>query len=107
MDDVSLAEWLRFFFAGWGLVLTGYVALQALFIAILKGRARYWVAVPAPIMVLVLLFTYYAYVQESNLWPMILILATPMALLYVLAIGVGCLIDRKAATRRGAQRQGE
>jgi ABC-type transport system involved in cytochrome c biogenesis permease subunit len=94
-DEIS--AWSTFFFAGWGLTFTLYVIAQTVAIVRLSGQARVWAAVPIPFMALVLYVTLSAFAQQSNLWPIVMILTSPVALAYVLVVGVVVFFMRRRA----------
>jgi hypothetical protein len=77
-----------------GLVAFGavpaYPALQIIALKRLKGGWWYAAAAPLLAMVPIAAFTVFAFMQQSNLWPLLLILASPIASLYLLVtIGLG------------------
>lgn len=76
-------EWLKFFVAGWGLLFTVYVLFQILAIILVQGQARTIVSIPAIFAVVVLILTLSAYDSGSNLWPILLILFSPLAIVFV------------------------
>ncbi|HRH82385.1 MAG TPA: hypothetical protein PLW81_15195 [Thiobacillaceae bacterium] len=80
---MSWIDWIRFFLAGWGLPFTTYVVIQILAVWFVRGRAKIMVAMPVPVMVLVLSFTIAAYQNSSNLWPLLVIFSSPVAILYI------------------------
>jgi len=86
MSDV--AAWTRFFLGGWGTSFSAYVALQL--VALLTLRRAFWVAalVPFAAMVAVAVLTVHAFLQQSNMWPMLMILASPFAAILVAMIGI-------------------
>jgi len=63
-----------------------YVALQIL--AVFKLRRLWLLAAlaPAPFMLYVLWFTVLAFTQQSNLWPIVLLFASPVAFAYMLLV---------------------
>jgi hypothetical protein len=92
------SAWSTFFLAGWGLPFTLYVIAQTVAVVRLRGPARIWAAVPIPFMVLVLYVTLNAFVQQSNLWPIVMIFASPVALAYVVLVGIVVFFTRKRAS---------
>jgi hypothetical protein len=62
-----------------------YPVLQIIALRTLTGGWRYAAAVPLLAMAPIVAFTAFAFNQQSNLWPLLLILASPVALLYLLA----------------------
>ncbi len=79
-------NWIEFFLRGWGLVFTLYAIVQALAIWQSRGRGRVVVAIPLPLMFLVLISTFSAYREGSNLWPIMLILSSPIATVFILVV---------------------
>jgi hypothetical protein len=65
------------------LAVLGYVVLQVFALVRLSGGARLAAAVPLAVMVPVAVITVAGLVQESNLWPLFLLLASPLALAYL------------------------
>jgi hypothetical protein len=63
-----------------------YVVLQVLALSRLRGGWLQAATVPVIPMLLVLLYTIYAYANESNLWPLILLFTSPLAGAYLLAV---------------------
>lgn len=61
-----------------------YPVLQVTALSSLKGGWRYAAAVPLLAMIPLVAFTLIAFQQQSNLWPLPLILASPVASLYLL-----------------------
>lgn len=64
----------------------GYLVLQALALWRLRGGWRLAAAIPAVPMALVLAYTVVAYRAGSNLFPLVLIFTSPLALLYLLIV---------------------
>jgi hypothetical protein len=61
-----------------------YPVLQIMALRRLKGGWWYAAAAPLLAMLPILAFTLFALLQKSNLWPLLLILASPVASLYLL-----------------------
>lgn len=98
----EITAWSWFFFAGWGLPFTLYVIAQAIALFRLRGQARIWAAAPIPFMAVVLYVTLDAFAQQSNLWPIVMIFASPVALAYVLVVGlVAFFVRRRARVHSG------
>jgi hypothetical protein len=97
----EMSAWSTFFLAGWGLPFTLYVIAQIVAVVRLRGRARIWAAVPIPFMVLVLYVTLNAFAQKSNLWPITMIFASPVALAYVLLVGIVVFTRKRANVHSG------
>ena len=100
VDGISL--WGRFFLAGWGLPFTLYVLAQALAVVRFKGRARMWAAAPIPLMAWVLYATLDAFAQQSNLWPVLMILTSPVALAYLVLLAIAVSLRRRAKASSGS-----
>jgi hypothetical protein len=67
-----------------------YPALQIMALRRLNGAWWYAAAAPLLAMVPIAAVTVIAFLQQSNLWPLLLILASPVASLYLLVtIGLG------------------
>jgi hypothetical protein len=61
-----------------------YPVLQFMALRKLEGGWRYAAAVPLLAMIPLVAVTFIAFQQQSNLWPLLLILASPVASLYLL-----------------------
>lgn len=83
---MTLAEWIGFFLVGWGVLFTFYLIVQILAVCFFKGRAKIAAAVPIVLMIFVLFATATAYRQGSNLWPMLLILCSPIATFFIAVV---------------------
>ena len=66
------------------LALPAYSILQIVVIRRSSGVSRWVATVPLVFMVPIVLLTVVGLVQESNLWPLLLLFASPVAFLYVL-----------------------
>jgi len=87
---------VRFFLSGWGLGFSAYVVVQVLaLLALRTSRRRRISLLPAPVMLGVLLWTAYAYNADSNLWPLVMIFASPVAVIAVLAIGIAMWLEQR------------
>lgn len=85
-----------FFLSGWGLGFTAYVVVQVLALLALRTTRRRRIALfPAPVMLGVLLWTLYAYQVESNLWPIVMIVASPMAAIAVIALWITMWLEAR------------
>jgi hypothetical protein len=79
------SQWAVFFLAGWGLPFTLYAIAQLVVPFRLRGRKRVWVCAPAPIMLWVLISAISSSRNpDANLWPIWLILLSPVALCILL-----------------------
>ena len=86
MGDV--ASWSAFFLGGWGTIFSAYVVMQMLALFTLRQRFLKASLIPLGVMLVVGLITIIAYRGQSNLWPILLVLASPLALLAVAIIEV-------------------
>lgn len=59
-----------------------FLIVQAYTLKKFEGILRKFTLVSASIMVLVVVYTAYAFIQKSNLWPLILLFVSPLALVY-------------------------
>jgi hypothetical protein len=83
---MEAANWIGFFFGGWGSGFSAYVALQSLALATLKKRFWYATALAVPLMLYVVFATIEAWVRGSNMWPILMIIGSPLAVLYLLSL---------------------
>src|SRR5947209_7647238 len=83
--SMDSSSWVRFFCFGWGSGFSAYVVLQFITTLTLKRLPRYLSLVPVPFMIWVVFVTAHAWQQQSNMWPITLIFASPIAVLYLLA----------------------
>ena len=70
----------------WGFPFTIYLAVQIFAIIRLRG---YWLSLavlPMPIMAYVVYVTMDAYREQSNLWPILLILSSPVSAIFLLVL---------------------
>lgn len=65
------------------LAVPGYIILQIFVLMRTSGSARVGAGAPLFLMVPVYMFTLFGIVNASNLWPLALLFASPVALLYV------------------------
>lgn len=79
-----------------------YFFLQLLMVMRYRGRWRYLSLVPLLAMVPLAVHAGLAHRAGSNLWPLLLILAAPIASLYLL----GLAVVKAAVTHRAARRPG-
>ena len=77
-----------FALGGWGFFFIAYAMAQLAVPFLVRGRTRKWSLLPVPVMLFVLVVTVRAYDMHSNLWPIWLILISPLALLYLVGLGV-------------------
>ena len=90
MTAHALAGWLTFVVT-YGLPFTLYVVAQLFALLRLRGHSRVWAALPIPFMVWIAWMTVDGFRQQLNLWPLPLIILSPVALLY---LGVVAMIAR-------------
>ena len=86
MGDIT--SWGTFFLGGWGTVFSAYVVIQVLALCTLRQRFLTASLLPLGAMVVVGLVTILAYRAQSNLWPILLVLTSPLALLAVAIIEI-------------------
>ncbi len=86
MGDVT--SWSAFFLGGWGTAFSAYVVIQALAMGTLRQRFLSASLIPLGVMLVVGLITIVAYRGEGNLWPIPLVLTSPIALLAVAIIEI-------------------
>ena len=86
MGDVI--SWGAFFLGGWGTVFSAYVVIQALALCTLRQRFLKAALTPLGVMLVAGLITIIAYRSQSTMWPILLVLASPIALLAVAIIEV-------------------
>lgn len=65
------------------LTIPAYFIVQFVALARTSGRARIAAGLPLAVMVPALAVTVIGFVRGSNLWPLLLLLASPLALAYV------------------------
>ena len=98
---------IEFFLAGQGLAFTIYVVVQVIGVAVAPSRMRWIPLAPSPIMIGVLFWTLYAYHRGSSLWPIIMIFASPISAIAVVAILIAVWIgekrSRSASSGRGSE----
>jgi hypothetical protein len=96
MPDADLtAFFVRFFVAGFGLLFTTYLIVQLLAIFLIDDRARRAIWVPLPIMAIVLSASLVAFSKGSNMWPLWLIVASPIATIYVAAVWIRYVVKKR------------
>ncbi len=74
-------NWLGFLFAGWGVPLAVYLALQIGAVVASERSWRLAVLTPVPVMAVVCGHMVWAYTQNANLWPIIMLMVSPGAAL--------------------------
>jgi hypothetical protein len=63
-----------------------YLAVQLLALVFLGRKALLWVLAPIPLMAAILITANRAYEGNSNLWPIWILLISPIAILYLLCV---------------------
>jgi hypothetical protein len=77
-----------------------YPALQYFAVRRMVGRWRLWAVLPLGPMVFVLALTVYAFLKESNVWPIPLIFVGPLAAIYLsFLFGARALLIRQRQER--------
>lgn len=97
MGDVP--SWGAFFLGGWGTVFSAYVLIQALALCTLRRPFLRAALLPLGVMLVVALITVAAYRGQSHLWPVLLVVASPIALLAVAFIEIVGLRAREHPQR--------
>jgi len=92
MGDVT--SWNAFFLGGWGTVFSAYVVIQALALCTLRQQFLKAALILLGVMLVVGLITIIGYRGQSNLWPILLVLTSPIALLAVAIIEIAGLRAR-------------
>lgn len=77
------------------LAVSAYVVLQVLVMMWSSGKTRVAAALPILVMVPVFAMTIVGFVQENNLWPLLLLFASPVALVYVVVVALVVRLNRK------------
>jgi hypothetical protein len=93
-DDSGTGGTLLVMLMGWS--IPGYLILQIYMARTYRGGWRKAALVPLLMMIPLALYTLYALLAGSNLWPLMLLFLTPLAFLYLVAVG----IFRVIASRR-------
>jgi hypothetical protein len=82
-NEESLMFFGKFFFAGLGLPFTAYLVIQVLAIKFLRDNFKRVVWIPLPLMMIVLVGSFVAFNNGSNMWPIWLIITSPIAIAYI------------------------
>ena len=64
------------------LAVPGYIVLQVFAVALHSGRARLAAAVPLLVMVPLFVYASIGLARDSNLWPLPILFASPVAMAY-------------------------
>ena len=83
---MTFSELVSFLLAGWGLPFTVYAAAQIFVPIRLRGTWRWLSLLPVPCMVYVVYATVAAFKEHSNMWPILLIIASPVAALFLILL---------------------
>ncbi|MEP7044571.1 MAG: hypothetical protein ABI843_16010 [Dokdonella sp.] len=86
---MQIPSWIWLSTDGCGFSFTLDVGAQLLSVLFLRGRALRLVLIAAVVMAIVAVVSYFGYLAHSNLWPIWLILLSPVALIYIVAVSVG------------------
>ena len=82
---ITLLDLLRFMLT-WGLPFTLYIVLQVFTVIRLRGLWRLVAVLPVPVMTYVVYVTADAYYARSNMWPILLILISPCAVIFLVVL---------------------
>jgi hypothetical protein len=80
------AELISFLLAGWGLPFTVYVLAQVYIPIRLRGAWRWLSLLPIPVMAYVVYATVAAFKQQANMWPILLIIVSPLAAFFLVLL---------------------
>ena len=80
------AELISFLLAGWGLPFTVYVLAQVFVPIRLRGAWRGLSLLPIPVMAYVVYATVAAFKQQSNMWPILFIIVSPVAAFFLVLL---------------------
>jgi tellurite resistance protein TehA-like permease len=83
---MTLSDLLWFFITGWGLPFTVYVLAQIFVPFRLRGAWRGLSLLPVPVMAYVVYATVGAFNEHSNMWPILLIIASPVAAFFLVLL---------------------
>ena len=88
----------KFFFAGLGLPFTAYLIIQILAIKFVGDGVKRMVWIPLPLMMIVLVGSVVAFNNGSNMWPIWLIVTSPIAIAYISAVWLTHVFKSKRRT---------
>ena len=97
-------SWVHFFMFGYGQTFTAYIVLQTI-ATIVFERNRIIVSAALPVMLVALLVSVLSFYCNSNMWPILLILLSPIAIGYVVLTSIWFLY-RKRKQRMGESKKG-
>ncbi len=83
---MTSSELLSFLLAGWGLPFTVYILAQIFVPFRLRGAWRGLSLLPIPVMAYVAYATVVAFREHSNMWPILLIIASPVAACFLVLL---------------------
>ena len=83
---MTLSELLWFFITGWGMSFTVYTFVQIFVPLRLRSAWRGLSLFPIPVMAYVVYATVAAFNQHSNMWPILLIIASPVAAFFLVLL---------------------
>ena len=95
---ITLDDWIRFFVAGLGLTASIYVIMQVVALAIARGKSRYVVLVPLVLFLFSLYATADAYRIDSNLWPLPMLAASVIGIVYLTVAATLHFVRHRAST---------
>lgn len=81
---MTLSDLLWFFIAGWGMPFAVYTFVQIFVPFRLRGAWRGLPLLPIPVMAYVVYATVAAFNEHSNMWPILLIIASPAAAFFLI-----------------------
>lgn len=84
------------------LTVPAYVVVQVVALFRSAGSSRLVAALPLFVMLPIFVLTVVSLVQESNLWPLVLLFASPVALVYVTVAALLSQRSRNAQARSAA-----
>ena len=80
------SDLLWFFITSWGLPFTVYIFAQIFVPLRLRGAWRGLSLLPIPVMAYVVYATVAAFKQHSNMWPILLIMTSPVAAFFLVLL---------------------
>jgi hypothetical protein len=86
------------------LTVPAYLVVQVFVLLRSSGPSRMAATLPLLVMIPVFVLTGIAYAQDSNLWPLWLLFASPVALLYVVIVALFQLAGKQGTGPRPAGR---
>ena len=83
---MTLSELLWFFITGWGMSFTVYTFVQIFVPLRLRGAWRGLSLLPIPVMAYVVYATVAALNEHSNMWPILIVIASPVAAFFLVLL---------------------